>query len=467
MQADTRADSRRGQGFPACGKPKRGTVDAVRKASDPMSPTSHDRLGSIQLADGHTRTHAVTYLYAAFVTIGMLAFISFIQPYLLNSIGIPESHQGRLTGILGFSNEIVSLLLFAPVGALADKIGRRPVYALGFLWLAAGYLLYPLARNFPQLLACALIFAVGVSAVGCMLATVLADLPQERSRGRMVGLTGFFQGLGAVTAIVLLGRIPKQLADAGLDAQDAGRITLWIAAALCVVSAVVCLLGLKRGTPSESAPRESLTGIIRLGLIAARENPRIWLGYLLSFAARGDLVVIGTFFTLRLTQSGIERGLSIPDAVDGARRPYVIAQSAALLWSIVFGFLMDRLDRTTAGIAAMGLAALGYLAAGFVGDPTSALIVPIAIGLGIGQLSAILSGQALLGQEAPRDVRGAVFGLASICGSIGILVTTALGGWLYDNVSRGGPFVLLGTFNLLILAFAIGVRAMPVKSLEK
>jgi MFS family permease len=416
------------------------------------------RLGPVALADGFRRRHAVTYLYGAFVTIGMLAFISFMQPYLLNAnLKIPEGEQGRITGLLGFSNELVSLLLFAPVGALADKIGRRPVFALGFLWLAAGYMLYPLAGTVPQLLGCALVFAVGVSMVGCMLATVLADLPQERSRGVLVGITGFFQGLGAVSAVLLLGSIPKRLADDGFDAVEAGRITLWTAAALCVVTAAVLAAGLRKGTPSQTAPTESLREVLRNGVVAARENPRIWLAYLLSFAARGDLVVIGTFFTLRLTQAGIDGGMSVPDAQDAARRPYLLAQAAALLWALVFGFIMDRINRVNAGILAMGLAAIGYISAAFVGDPASAFILPVALALGVGQLSAILSGQSLLGEQAPRDVRGAVFGLASICGSLGILFTTLVGGVLYDKVTRGGPFMLLGLVNLFTLVFGLYV----------
>ncbi|NCW58419.1 MAG: MFS transporter, partial [Gammaproteobacteria bacterium] len=156
------------------------------------------KLGPVRLAPGYTRWNARTYLFAAFITIGMLAFVSFIQPYLLNAnLKVPQDEQGRVLGLLGFGNEIVSLLLVAPFGALSDKIGRRPVYAIGFLWLAAGFFLYPLARTFPQLLACALFFSVGVAAVGCMLATVLADIPKEESRGLFVGITGFCQGLGA------------------------------------------------------------------------------------------------------------------------------------------------------------------------------------------------------------------------------------------------------------------------------
>ncbi|MFO0226945.1 MAG: hypothetical protein ACK52B_00835, partial [Gammaproteobacteria bacterium] len=107
------------------------------------------RLFGVTLAPGYGVGNALTYLFAAFVTIGMLAFVSFIQPFLLNAnLAIPEGEQGRALAILNTANEIVALLLVAPIGALSDRIGRRPVYALGFLWLAAGFFLYPLARTF-------------------------------------------------------------------------------------------------------------------------------------------------------------------------------------------------------------------------------------------------------------------------------------------------------------------------------
>ena len=163
----------------------------------PGPPTS--KLG-IRLAPGLLPGHLVTYLYAAFVTVGLLAFVSFMQAWLLNvNLGLAPQLQGRTVSALNFANELVALCLVAPFGALADKIGRRAVYACGLLWLAAGFLLYPLARSVPQLTACALFFSVGVAAVGTMLGTVLADTPHESSRGRLVGVAGFFQGLGALT----------------------------------------------------------------------------------------------------------------------------------------------------------------------------------------------------------------------------------------------------------------------------
>ena len=421
-----------------------------------MNVETDRRFGPVRLAPGYTPLNAATYLFAAFVTIGMLAFVSFIQPYLLNAnLQIAEDMQGRAVGVLGFSNEIISLLLVAPFGALADKIGRRPVYALGFVWLAAGFFLYPLARTFPQLLACALFFSVGVAAVGTMLATVLADTPKEESRGLMAGITGFCQGLGATLAVLLLGRMPQRLAADGMDAVTAGRVTLGMAAGLCLLTAAVCWLGLRRGTPSQVGEREPLTRLLLTGLAAAKRNPRIWFACSLQFVSFADRIVLGSFFSLRLQQTAIAQGVSAAEAVSLARTPFVVAQGTGLVFAIVFGLMLDRVNRVTAGVVAMAIAGVGYFAGGLVGDPNSGAIIPVAMMLGVGQIAAILASQTVLGQEAPTEVRGAVFGLAGICASLGILFTNFFGSNLYDYVSKGGPFFLIAGVNFAIMAFGI------------
>jgi MFS family permease len=416
------------------------------------------RFGPVSLAPGFTPANAYSYLFAAFITIGMLAFISFIQPFLLNAnLHIPQAEQGTTLSKLSFSNELLSLLLVAPIGALADKIGRRPVYALGFVWLAAGFFLYPLASTFQQLLGCALFFSVGTAAVGTMLATVLADTPREESRGLLVGLTGFCQGVGATLAIVILGGVPRRLVAGGMDAVMAGRITLGIAAGLCLLSALVCAVGLKGGTPSRIAPREPLVMVLRDGLAAARSNPRIWFAYGLQFVSFADRIVIGSYFSVRLQQFAIEHGASVAEAVSLARRPILIANAAGLLFGIGFGLMLDRIDRVTAGIIAMAIAGIGYVAGGFIEDPQAALTVPLAMLLGLGQISAIIAAQTVLGQEAPADVRGAVFGFAGICASLGILFTTGISGVLYDYIGKGSPFFLVGTINVLIMLAGVAL----------
>ncbi len=422
-----------------------------------MSAAPSSRLGPIALAPGYSRVNGVTFLYAAFITIGLLAFISFIQAYLLNvNLKLPEEMQGRTVATLGIANEIVALLLVAPFGALADKIGRRLVYTFGFAWLAIGFLLYPEARTLPQLLGCALFFSVGVAAVGTMLATVLADTPEEGSRGRFVGMTGFFQGLGAVSAIFGLGRLPEILANGGMDDQRAGQATFWIAAGLCALSALVVFIGLKKGTPRRDAFATPFMTILREGLAAARSNPRIWFAYLLQFVSFGDRIVIGTFLSLRLQQAALEKGMTMSAATSSASRIVGLVSLSALIGAVVFGVMLDRLDRLKTGIFAMALGSVAYFAGAFIDDPTAmAIVAPVCLLLGLGQISAIIASQTMLGQEAPIACRGAVFGIAGIAASAGILFTNGTGGWLYDQISKGGPFYLMAGVSFCIMLFGV------------
>jgi MFS family permease len=456
------AHVRRGARRERFGAPGSGVASCIAVTLKAPPPPAA-RLAGITLAPGHRPGHAATYLYGAFVTIGLFAFVAYFQPFLLNeNLRLPENIQGRTLAGLNFANELLALLLVAPFGALADKIGRRAVYSFGFLWMGAGFVLYPLAGTVPQLLGCALFFSVGVAAVGTMLGTVLADTPAEGSRGRMVGVAGFCQGLGAAAFVLVLGHLPKQLAESGLDVRAAGTVTLWIAAALCAVSAAVVFAGLKRGTPSVQAPALSVSRILSDGIAAARRNPRIWFAYLLQFGSFGDRVVLGTFLALRLQQAWLEHGVDVAGAIDRARGPFVAAMVAGLVTALVVGVLLDRLDRVKIGVVAMALAAAAYLACGFIADPLhSTLLLAVAAMLGAGQIAAIIAGQTLLGQEAPRDVRGAVFGLAGICASAGILFTNGLGGWLYDFVSRGGPFFLLAGVNFFVFLFGLRLMRGP------
>lgn len=429
----------------------------ARAVNDPEINVPQVRPAGIRLAAGFLPRHLASYLYAAFVTIGLLAFVSFMQPWLMTvNLGLAPGLQGRTVAALNFANELVALCLVAPFGALADKIGRRAVYACGFLWIAAGFLLYSQARSVPQLAGCSLFFSVGVAAVGTMLGTVLADLPRERSRGRMVGVAGVFQGLGALVFVATLGKLPHWLAQSGVDELAAGRITMWVAAGLAAATAIIVLLGLRGGTPSESAPAMPLVAVLRAGVGVARRNPRIWFACLMQFGSFGDRVVLGTFLMLRLQQAWLERGMTMADAASRARVPFIAAMAAGLVTALVVGALLDRVDRLRIGTAAMALAAVAYLACGFIEDPSSGgLLLGVAVMLGAGQIAAIISGHTLLGQEAPRDLRGAVFGLAGICASAAILFTNALGGWLYDVVSRGGPFYLLAGVNFAIFLFGL------------
>jgi MFS family permease len=274
-----------------------------------------NKLGPVWLQPGVTRRNALTYFYAAFSTIGMLSFMSFMQPYVINeNLQIPTAAQGGVTAMLHFSYEFVLLLLIAPVGALSDKLGRRTIYRLGFLWVGVALAIFPLAQNIAQLVIARMFFGVGAAMITAMLATVMADYPQEKSRGKMVAFAGMANGAGAVAMILTLSRLPVWFADMGYSTLMSGRFTYWVAASLCVVTAIIVGRGLQVGKPGLPQERQPIGKLLKEGVQAARQNPRIAVACVAAFVARGDVVMIATYLSLWANQAALAEGLSLEQA---------------------------------------------------------------------------------------------------------------------------------------------------------
>lgn len=419
---------------------------------------SCNRLGPIWLAPNISRFNAVTFLYASFVCIAFMTLINLLQAYVLTeNLNVPQSDQGTLTGDLAFFQEIVTLALVAPAGILSDRIGRRPVFLFGMVMMAVGFALYPTATSVAELTVYRCFYAMGTACVGGMIGTVVADYPQELSRGKMIAASGLLNGLGLVVIAGLIGRLPEVFQDGGASAVDAGRYTFWIVSVFVLVSAVVLRIGLKGGTPARVEERTGFKELMQAGFKHVH-NPRIALAYGSAFAARADLVIVGTFITLWAIQAGQAEGLTASEALSKGTIAFVVAQSAAVCWAPFMGLIIDRYNRVTAQAVAMVLAGAGYLSMGFISSPLDPATYGAFALLGAGQLSALFSSQGLIGQEAPEKERGAVVGVFGVCGAIGILFATIIGGRLFDAVGPSGPFVLMGFANIVLLIWAIVVR---------
>jgi len=417
------------------------------------------KLGPFLIRPGLSRGNARTVLAASFTTIAMVVFMSLIQPYVLNEIvQIPEARQGKVTGFLTTMQETIVICLAGFVGAWSDRVGRRLVYALGFGLLAGGYFIYSMATKELDLYLYRAMFAAGIALATVMLSTSVQDTPQEVSRGKWIGTNNLCQGIGVLLlATVLLGRAPGLLVGAGIDQVTAGRMTLWGAAAICALSGLVVWRGLPGRKPGP-AHTGTIFSQFKAGTSYALRNPRLALALGAAFVGRGDLVIVGNFFTLWITQSGIEAGMTTAQASGRAFMLFGIAQIAALAWAFFMGVIADRLNRVTSLCIAMGVAAVGYSLVGMQDDPFDGLIIPLAILLGIGEVSIIVASGALLGQEARSELRGAIVGVFNTFGGLGIMVVSFAGGIIYDAIGKTAPFAVMGILNAALLAVALLVR---------
>lgn len=417
------------------------------------------KFGWVRLAPGVSHWNMWAFLYASFATIGLLTFVTVGTPYVLNAnLGIPIDQQGTVIGDLTVWSEIGLLMVFGPVGVMADRIGRRGVYVIGFIVMGIAYALYPFATSLPELTVYRMIYAAGVAACTGMLATIVADYPYSPDRGKLVALGGTLNAIGVICVVVILGGLMKSFVDGGADPLAAGRMAHLFIAGLCLISAVVVALGVRKGTPAPQEQRPPVGELVRSAILEAR-NPRIALAYGCAFIARADLVILGTFSTLWGTTAALNDGMPIAEAVaTSARMTFGTASLAGLIWLPIMGIILDRINRVTGTLLCMVLTAIGFMSTLLIDDPVLMKNQWIWVLVGIGNISAFIGAMTLVSAEAPIAKRGVIIGMFNIMGVIGIMVCSVIGGRLFDAWSPAGPFVLIGGLSVLMSIAAVFVR---------
>jgi MFS family permease len=417
------------------------------------------RFGPFWLQPGVSAGHMFTLFAGAFATIGLLTFIALSTPYVLTVyLEVPQNRQGAVSGYLHTFQEVIALAVFGPIGVLADRIGRRQVYVGGLLMMGIGYALYSFASSLPELYAYRFVYAIGIAAATGMLGTIPADYTEDRSRGLAIAATGVLNGIGVLCVIFGLRGLPQFFESRGASHEAAGHDAHFVVAGLCFLFAVLMAVGLKAGTPVARAQRPPVRELFRSGVSEAFSNARIALSYACAFIARSDLVLLGTYASLWGTTAAFAKGMGATQAIAQGGRVFGTASLAALLWLPVIGIVLDRVNRVTGVIICMTIACIGYMSTILIDDVLSISALPLLLLLGMGQISAFAGAQTLIAKEAQPATRGSVIGMFNICGAAGILISTAVGGVLFDQIGPHAPFMFVGILTLLLITAAVTCR---------
>ncbi|MFQ3632334.1 MFS transporter [Roseiflexus sp.] len=422
--------------------------------AEPKSAT----FGRVELHPGVSRLNMSTFYFSAFISICLLSFVNLIQPYLLTEIlKVPLSEQGSVTGAILFWHEMVIIFTIGLAGSLSDTVGRRLIFAASFLIVGIGYGLMIQAGSAWQLIIFRMLFAAGAAGVTSMLSTVLADYVKDRDRGKANGVQGVMNGIGAMTAVFVLLNMPEWFKQSGMDSVAAGFATYYTAAGLSAIAALLLWLGLKEAGVRERAQPKRFIELITGGVRAARD-PGVLLGYGAAFVSRGDLAIIGTFLALWINKHGVESGYNAAEALARASIIIGISQLAAFLGAPLFGILADRVNRVTALAVTNVISGLGYISLFLIDDPFGGAMFAAVAVAGVGNIGTLISTQVLIQQQTPADIRGSVIGFFGLCGAVGILAASKLGGWLFDVWTESGPFVVFGLLSFVLAAWALVVR---------
>ena len=359
----------------------------------------------------------------AFLFVSMLnltLIVAGLKELIMDELGGREEHVS-----LFFSIEMVAYIIFAPLWGLAsDRLGRRrPFIVAGFLISAAIYASYSSIDSIPLLLT--LRFVQGAFSVmgWSILMAMVLDQPDERRRGRYMGLMGASLILGVSIGAPLGGYISRSY----------GPFAPLEAAAVLFLVLAVGSLGLARSgeTKRQVSMREIAASL--------RERPRLLvpaLFYLVDRYAVGFIVVL---FPLYLETLGIS---------DPARKGQYLG-----LFLVPFAFLQVPCGWLTERIGPWRPLLVGSLLYGLalctVGYSDLYAVWWVMLLLGV--LAAIMFPPAitLTGELSDPRTRGSAMGGFNLAGSVGFAIGPIVGVWAYKAYGFGFAFVLAGALEVM------------------
>ncbi|MCU0240425.1 MAG: MFS transporter [Pyrinomonadaceae bacterium] len=415
----------------------------------------------IALQENITFGNLLAFFFATFAGLSLMSFVSIGQDILLNStLKIPTAQQGSVAGNLQAVREIIVLLSIGIGGILADKISRRFVFCLGFVFISCGFFLFPFASTVSQLIGFYTISGIGAAFITGMLTTLLADYIQPQSRGTINGIQGILVGFGALFTVLFLKRLPKIFADSGMEVFDATRLTYFIVAGFGILVAIILWFALSKIKP-QSQEKQSFISLLKEGLRQGKK-PGIALSYASAFVSRADLLIVGTFLSLWITQSATAQGMSLTDAAAKSGVILAVGGLSQLFLGPIIGYLCDLIGRKFHRVDALALASLAggiaWCSFYFVETPLENTVLYLMVLVGIAQISGVITSQVLVAQQAPPNIRGSVIGFFGICGASAQILLNWLGGMLYSNWSPQMAFVLVGSLNFALVVLCIVMR---------
>ena len=349
-------------------------------------------------------------------------------------------------GLFGTAFSVMQFL-FAPVlGALSDRVGRRPVILLSLLGLGLDYVVMALAPSLPWLFVGRLLS--GACAANYSTASAyIADVTPPEERAKSFGLIGAAFGTGFVIGPAIGG----VLGEVGL------RLPFWVAAALTLANAAYGLFVLPESLPPERRSRfdwrqANPIGALRLvgryrnvlGLVAVLflyrvahdVQPSMWVLYT-DYRYHWDARTVGLMLAL----------MGVLGAITSATLVGPVVRALGARNALIFGLACGSIGFTAYGLAPTGaLFCIGipFVAGWFVSGPAAQTLLTSRVDPSEqGRLQgAIASVQGVASVIAPGLFTG-VFA-AAIDGRAGIDLP-------------GAPFLLAAA--LLLASAAVAWRA--------
>ena len=356
-------------------------------------------------------------LVTVFLDTLSFGFVIPILPALIATMTPDKQSQAHWYGLLLGSFGLAQFFSAPLLGALSDRLGRRPVLLVSILGIGLNFFITAIAPSLWLLLVSRLIGGAAGAAF-TVAGAYVADVTSKEDRGRSLGILGAMFGAGFICGPVLGGF----LSSYGL------RLPYFAASGFCLLNWMYGFFVLPESLPADrrisinfakANPFSALLGLAKVHGLGSL----VWVFVLTAFPQfilQSTWVLYATF---RFGWGPRENGFSL----------FIVGVAAVLGQGVLLGLMLRKFgDRTTAllGLASStvayilyGLATQGWMMyaiilanlCGFVAAPALQAIASKAVdprhqGLTLGSLNSISSIMSVIAPLIGSQILGAVSG---------------------------------------------------------
>lgn len=369
------------------------------------------------------------------VFVGLLGFgiILPLLPLYAEQFGASPLVAGVLLG----SYSLMQLVATPYLGALSDRVGRRPVLIISQIGTVLSFVLLGLANSLPLLFVARILDGISGGNISTAQAYI-SDVAEEKDRAKAYGLIGAAFGLGFILGPAI-GGVLSQGGNYALPA--------YVAAAISLVSLLLTIFVLPESLPPEKRNAQRRPRVIDV------EGLRQAFG----IEQLGLLLII--FFLFNLSQAGFQGLFALFNKQKfgfGATESGYMLGYVGVLGIFVqgggIGPLVRRFGERRTLQVGLALGAIGFIVAGFVQSWQVLLValVPIAFGFGVASPTA----NSLITRESPPAERGRMLGLSQSMAALARVLGPLIAGWALEY-EVWVPFVLAALLSAIACWFAL------------
>jgi DHA1 family tetracycline resistance protein-like MFS transporter len=402
--------------------------------SESLSPQSAEKPA--------VRTAALVFIFIT-VALDMLALGVIVPVFPTLVVEMSGGSEADAAHWVGFAGTLWALMQFVAmpvIGALSDKIGRRPIVLLSNFGQGIDYIFMALSPTLWWLLIGRLVSGVTSASVSTAFAYI-ADVTAPEKRAGAFGALGAAFGLGFVIGPAM----------GGLLGDIDPRLPFWAAAALSLLNGCYGLFVLPESLPPERRAGFSWRKANPIGSFAMlRANPQIFGLAAVKFLNDVAHVVYPATFALfamhRYGWGSREVGFTLA----------AVGVAGIIVQAGLVGRIVAAIGERRALLLGLLSGVCGFSLYAFASAPWMlGLAIPVAAFWGL----AGPAGQSLMSQRVGASEQGKLQGaLSSLTGIAGMLGPSLFTGVFAYSISAGAPMIFAGaTFMTAALLVALGL----------